>query len=185
MAHELCVKTAPAVSGPFFWRFCTPLSEAHMVVGSWTLALWGPRECSVSPRLPPTVLAPSLPYLGGMGSPRGMLAPTLWCTTTARKRLNGRFWGHCVGVAGGAPRRVGAMASSGGGPSRVINHPGQHRFWWNGGGGTRARGQGPTLLSSETPQTSSCGEAGAREISGVCRPFRDPSCLPRLPNMLN
>ena len=133
MAHELCVKTAPAVSGPFFWRFCTPLSEAHMVVGSWTLALWGPRECSDSPRLPPTALAPSLPYLGGMGSPRGMLAPTLWCTTTARKRLNGRFWGHCVGVAGGAPRRVQAVASSGGGPSRVISHPGQHRFWWNGG----------------------------------------------------
>ena len=103
----------------------------------------------------------------------------------SRRKLNGRFWGHHVGEDSGVPRTTGAMASSGGGPSRVIYHPGQRRFWCNGGGALRARGQGPTLLSSETPQTSSCGEAGAREISGVCRPFRDPSHLPRLPNMLN
>ena len=122
---------------------------------------------------------------GGMGSPRGVFAPAPWWPSTARKRLNGRFWGHCVGVAGGAPRTPGDMASSGGGPSRVIYHPGQHRFWCNGGGSFRALGQGPTLLSSETPQTSSCGEAGARKISGVCRPFRDPSHLPHLPTMLN
>ena len=126
----------------------------------WFITLDGPPP---EEALPPVVL----------GMPRG------------QKRLNGRFWGHCVGEAVGVPRTPGGRASSGGGPPRVIYHPGQRRFWCNGGGSRCARGQGPTLLSSETPQTSSCGEAGARKISGVCRPFRDPSCLPRLPNMLN
>ena len=96
MAHERCVETVLAVSGQFNRHFCTSLGEAHRVVGSWTWALWGPRECSGSSRLPPTTLAPPLPHLGGMGSPRGMLDPTPWCPSTAQKRLNGCFWGHHV-----------------------------------------------------------------------------------------
>ena len=88
-------------------RGSPPLPQNRYCPG-WVITLDGPP--------PKEAMSP-----GALGMPRG------------QKRLNGRFWGHCVGVAGGAPRRVGAMASSGGGPSRVINHPGQHRFWWNGG----------------------------------------------------
>ena len=133
MAHERCVETVSAVSDQFNRRFCTSLGEAHRVVGSWTWALWGPRECSGSYRLPPTTLVPPLPHLGGMGSPRGMLDPTPWCPSTAQKRLNCCFWGHHVGEEGGVPRRPGSRASSSGGPSRVTNQPRKHRFWRNGG----------------------------------------------------
>ena len=105
MAHERCVETVSAVSDQFNRRFCTSLGEAHRVVCSWTWALWGPRECSGSSRLPPTTLVPPLPHLGGMGSPRGMLDPTPWCPSTAQKRLNCCFWGHHVGEEGGVPRR--------------------------------------------------------------------------------
>ena len=65
--------------------------------------------------------------------PEEALAPALLGMPRGQKRLNGRFWGHCVGEAVGAPRTAGVRASSGGGPPRVIYHPGQRRFWCNGG----------------------------------------------------
>ena len=185
MAHELCVKTAPAVSGPFFWRFCTSHVGAPTPWSSWAWARWWPLARREPPPLHQNRRCPGWYMTLDGPPPEEALRPAVLGMPRGQKRLNGRFWGHCVGEAVGAPRTAGARASSGGGPPRVIYHPGQRWFWCNGGGALRARGQGPTLLSSETPQTSSCGEAGARKISGVCRPFRDPSCLPRLPNMLN
>ena len=84
-----------------------PLHQNRRCPG-WYMTLDGPPP---EEALPPAVL----------GMPRG------------QKRLNGRFWGHCVGEAVGAPRTPGGRASSGGGPPRVIYNPGQRRFWCNGG----------------------------------------------------
>lgn len=133
MAHELCVKTAPAVSGPFFWRFCTSHVGAPTPWSSWAWARWWPLARRAPPPLHQNRRCPGWYMTLDGPPPEEALPPGVLGMPRGQKRLNGRFWGHCVGVAGGAPRRVGGRASSDGGPSRVINHPGQHRFWWNGG----------------------------------------------------
>ena len=91
------------VASKFSTKVSLPFHQNRCFPG-WVMTLGGPP--------PKEALAPAL-----LGMPRG------------EKRLTWRFWGRRVGGAGGAPRRAGARASSGGGPSRVINHPGEHRFW--------------------------------------------------------
>ena len=134
MAHELCVKTAPAVSGPFFWRFCTSHVGAPTPWSSWAWARWWPLARREPPPLHQNRRCPRWYMTLGGPPPEEALAPAVLGMPRGQKRLNGRFWGHCVGEAVGVPRRAGGRASSGGGPPRVIYHPGQHRFWCNGSG---------------------------------------------------